>query len=118
MAESVIIVGAGIAGLSAGCYAQMNGYRTTILEQHNIPGGLCTSWMRKGYTWDISMHILVGSKSGPAHQMWNELGALRNCRSVYHDAFVRVESSDRRVDYCLHARRKCSHIGKKSPESV
>jgi thioredoxin reductase len=27
---SIIIIGAGIAGLSAGCYGQMNGYRTVI----------------------------------------------------------------------------------------
>ena len=76
MAKSVIIVGAGIAGLSAGCYARMNGYRATIFEMHNIPGGLCTAWTRKGYTWDISMHLLTGSKSGPLHQMWRELGAV------------------------------------------
>ena len=37
MEKSVVIVGAGIAGLSAGCYARMNGYKTTILEMHNIP---------------------------------------------------------------------------------
>lgn len=36
----MVIVGAGIAGLSTGCYARLNGYRTTILEAHNIPGDL------------------------------------------------------------------------------
>jgi 2-polyprenyl-6-methoxyphenol hydroxylase-like FAD-dependent oxidoreductase len=77
MAQSVIIVGAGIAGLSAGCYARMNGYRATIFEMHHIPGGLCTAWTRKGYTWDISMHLLTGSKAGPLHQMWRELGAVQ-----------------------------------------
>ena len=41
--KSIIIIGAGIAGLSAGCYGQMNGYRTQIFEMHNLPGGLCTS---------------------------------------------------------------------------
>ena len=30
MTESIIIIGAGIAGLSAGCYAQTNGYKTTF----------------------------------------------------------------------------------------
>ncbi len=32
MTESIIIIGAGIAGLAAGCYGQMNGYRTQICE--------------------------------------------------------------------------------------
>jgi phytoene dehydrogenase-like protein len=38
--KSIIIIGAGIAGLSAGCYGQMNGYRTQIFEMHNKPGGV------------------------------------------------------------------------------
>jgi len=53
MGKSVIIVGAGIAGLSAGCYSMKNGFQTTIFESHSIPGGLCTAWKRKGYTFDI-----------------------------------------------------------------
>ena len=50
--KSIMITGAGIAGLSAGCYAQMDGYRTQIFELHNIPGGLCTAWKRQGYVCD------------------------------------------------------------------
>ena len=46
MGRSVIIIGAGIAGLAAGCYAQMNGYRSQIFELHDLPGGLCTAWER------------------------------------------------------------------------
>ena len=65
MGREMIIVGAGIAGLSTGYYAQRNGYQATIYEMHKIPGGLCTAWKRKGYTFDISMHMLVGSRSGP-----------------------------------------------------
>jgi phytoene dehydrogenase-like protein len=105
MANSVIIVGGGIAGLSAGCYAQMNGYQTTVLEMHTIPGGLCTAWKRKGYTWDISMHMVTGSKSGPLHQMWRELGAVQNRRFVYRKALIRVESGDKSVDFCADTRR-------------
>ena len=41
MGKKVKIIGAGIAGLSAGCYLQMNGYDTEIYELHNVPGGLC-----------------------------------------------------------------------------
>ena len=48
MDNTIIIIGAGVAGLAAGCYAQMNGYRSQIFELHNLPGGLCTSWVRKG----------------------------------------------------------------------
>ena len=47
--ESIVIVGVGMAGLSAGCYARMNGYKATILETNSIPGGLSTAWPREGY---------------------------------------------------------------------
>lgn len=36
--RSIIIIGAGIAGLAAGCYAQMNGYDSEIYEAHDKPG--------------------------------------------------------------------------------
>ena len=36
--DKLIIIGAGVAGLSAGCYARMNGYDVTIFERHSLPG--------------------------------------------------------------------------------
>jgi phytoene dehydrogenase-like protein len=105
MEKSIIIVGAGIAGVSAACYARMNGYKAAVFEKHNIPGGLCTAWTRKGYTWDISMHMLVGSKSGPFHQMWRELGVVQNRTFVYHNALLRVEDGQKAVDFVADKRR-------------
>jgi phytoene dehydrogenase-like protein len=94
MAKSIIIIGAGIAGLSAGCYGQMSGYRTQIFELHDKPGGLCTAWKRKGYTFDGCIHWLVGSGAGSSmYRMWEELGAVQGRRMVNHDEFVRVEGA-------------------------
>ena len=38
--KSIIIIGAGFSDLSAGGYAQGNGYQAQIFEQHELPGGL------------------------------------------------------------------------------
>jgi phytoene dehydrogenase-like protein len=81
MEKKMVIIGAGIAGLSTGCYSLMNGYKTTIFEMHTVPGGLCTAWKRKGYTFDISMHNFLGSKSGTFNRMWQE-PKVKNKRSV------------------------------------
>ena len=62
--ESLIIIGGGFAGLATGIYARLNGYKTRIFEMHDKPGGLCTSWKRKGYTFDGCIHWLVGSSEG------------------------------------------------------
>lgn len=91
MEKSILIVGGGIAGLSAGCYARYNGYRTSIFEMNNIPGGLCTSWERKGYRFDISMHMLTGAIDGPFHRMWKELGIPEKFSFHSHDHISQIE---------------------------
>jgi phytoene dehydrogenase-like protein len=91
--NEVIVIGAGIAGLSAACYAQMNGYKSRIFEMHDKPGGLCTAWDRKGYTVDGCIHWLVGSAPGNGlYPMWLELGMIQGLKFVDLDQFYRYES--------------------------
>ncbi len=93
--RKIVIIGAGIAGLAAGCYARMNGYRTHIVEMHDKPGGLCTVWTRQGYTIDGCIHWLTGSAPGDSlYQVWEELGAVQGRRMLDHDVFVRVVGRD------------------------
>jgi phytoene dehydrogenase-like protein len=99
MGKNIIIVGAGISGLSAGCYAQMNGYNTSIFEMNKIPGGLCTAWQRKGYKFDISMHMLTASRSGPIHAMWEELGVAGKFKFHYHDHVSVIEGMGRKLNF-------------------
>jgi phytoene dehydrogenase-like protein len=80
---SIIIIGAGFAGLSAGIYAQMNGYKTQIFEMHNKPGGLCTSWKRNGFVIDGCIHWLVGSAPGSAmNDYWKEVGVVQGIHTI------------------------------------
>jgi phytoene dehydrogenase-like protein len=102
---SIAIIGAGIAGLSAGCYLQMNGYETHIFEAHAIPGGLCTGWRRNGYTFDGCIHWLAGSgPASPFHQMWGELLDLSGVRFVDHDLRfdIELDRADRHGDRVFH----------------
>ena len=75
--KKVIVIGGGIAGLSAGVYAQKCGFDVTILESHSIAGGNCTSWKRKGYLFEGGMHWLTGSSGKePLNKLWRYVGAL------------------------------------------
>lgn len=103
MKKSIIIIGAGIAGLAAGCYGQMNGYHTEIFELHDLPGGLCTAWERKDYIFDGCIHYLYGSAPGqPFHQLWQELGAIQDIPFFNHEEFMQVIDPDGRkvIAYC------------------
>lgn len=92
MAKKVIIIGAGISGMSAGCYLQMNGFETEIFELHNQPGGLCTTWDRKGYHIDGCIHWLVGSRPGSGfYDAWNELIDMEKLEIYDHEVFFRFE---------------------------
>jgi len=101
--NSIIIIGAGFAGLSAGIYAQMNGYQTRIYEMHTLPGGLCTAWKRKGYTIDGCVHWLVGSSpKSPFNRYWREVGVAQGREFVDADEYMRYEGRDGRtvIFYC------------------
>ncbi|KAF0237085.1 MAG: phytoene dehydrogenase-like [Prolixibacteraceae bacterium] len=118
MSKSVIIVGAGISGLSAGFYSQLNGFQTTIYESHNIPGGLCTAWKRKGYTFDISMHMVTGSRSGPLHQIWKELGVAGNFTFHYHHQALQVEGMGKKLTYTNDRKKLENDMVAISPEDA
>lgn len=92
--EKVIIIGGGMAGLSAGTYLRMSGYPTTIFEMNATPGGLCTSWERGKYIVDLCIHWLVGSGPGSSfYSRWNELINMDDLQFVNHEEFFRVEDA-------------------------
>jgi len=88
--KKVIVVGGGIAGLSAGIYAKKCGFDVTIFESHSIAGGICTSWRRKGYLFEGGMHWLAGSNPSSAiNKLWYYLGALDDSVEIrYSEPFI------------------------------
>jgi len=118
--KKVSIIGAGIAGLSAGCYLQMNGYETQIYELHNLPGGLCTSWRKKKFTIDNCIHWLVGSSpSDNIYNLWVEIVDMQSLEFVDHEEWLRVEGDDGRfIRVFTNADKLQKEILIKSPEDT
>ncbi len=72
----VIVVGAGIGGLTAAALLAKKGLSVLNIEQHYIPGGICSSFRRKGFTFDAGSTMLFGfgEKGFRAHRfVMNEL---------------------------------------------
>lgn len=90
MSKSILIIGAGIGGLSAGCYAQRNGFHSEVVEMNATAGGLCTGWKRKDFTFDGCLHWLVGTQPGTEfYRLWSEIGAVQDMDFHYYEYFTR-----------------------------
>jgi phytoene dehydrogenase-like protein len=88
----VCIIGAGVSGLSAGCYLQMNGFETEIFEKQSCPGGLCASWKRGEYTFDGCIHWIMGTNdSNPFYRLWSELIDMKSVEFVNHEERIEIE---------------------------
>lgn len=89
MAKKILIIGAGISGLTAGIYARRAGFDTEIFESHKVVGGECTGWNRKGYHIDGCIHWLTGSKKGTGlYKIWETCGALGNGTEIYNSEYI------------------------------
>jgi phytoene dehydrogenase-like protein len=106
--KQVVIIGAGVAGLTAGVYALRSGFKAVILEAHSGPGGFCTSWRRGGYLFEGGMHWLTGSSpKTPLHRIWKETGALDETVPVHvNDPFLSAESGGE----LAHLYRDCEKL--------
>jgi phytoene dehydrogenase-like protein len=93
--KSIIIIGGGIAGLSAGCYARLNHYRSQIFEQDTRPGGLTTSWDRGPYTINGGLAFLMGSGPGVGfYKIWEELSVVQKIRMIDYEYFLIIEGKE------------------------
>ena len=97
MAKKIVIIGGGVAGLSAGIYSKLNGFKTEIIEMHSVTGGQCTAWNRKGYRFDYCLHWLVGTRKGPFNDIWKETNVLNDdVEIIDHEVHTKVFGEDGR----------------------
>ena len=93
--KKIIIIGGGVAGLSAGIHAQRAGYETTIYEKNSVPGGSLSGWYRNGYTIDNCLHWLTGTAEGtPTNILWKELGVLNENSVIVRRPYLTASETD------------------------
>jgi phytoene dehydrogenase-like protein len=118
--KKVVIIGAGIAGLTAGIYARQSGFDVTIYESHTIPGGASTSWRRKGYFFEGGMHWLTGSSpTKQLNRLWREVGALDDNVKIYNrDPFLTLDYHGQTAYLYRDIEKLRQHFLELSPEDA
>lgn len=87
--KKVIIVGAGLSGLTAGIYCLDNGFDVEIYEKHSIPGGECTGWTRRGQYIDGCAHWIVGTNPrSELYPLWERIGAFENNPAIFKTEYI------------------------------
>ena len=62
-----VVIGAGNGGLAAACRLAKAGKKTLLVEQHNLPGGVASSFRRGRFEFETALHELCefGSADNP-----------------------------------------------------
>ena len=64
----VVVIGAGIGGLTAGTLLARRGYSVLVLDQAFVPGGCASTFKRRGFTFDVGATQVAGLEVGGIHQ--------------------------------------------------
>jgi C-3',4' desaturase CrtD len=73
--KRVVVIGAGIGGLTAASLLAHRGYSVLVLDQAIVPGGCASTFQRKGFTFDVGATQVAGLEPGGIHhRIFSELG--------------------------------------------
>ena len=102
----VVIIGGGLSGMSAALQLQAKGVKDIlILEKHNLPGGLATSYVRNGIEIEATLHEMMSI--GPKEDrlkigvFFDEMGVDIDWLRV-PEAYRFIQTTDG-IDITLHA---------------
>ncbi len=93
--KQITIIGAGLGGLTAGALLAKNGYKVTILEQHNIVGGCATTFKRGDFTCEVGLHEMDGVYTNHLiKDIFNRLDVYKNIEFVKPNEFFSITTKN------------------------
>lgn len=92
-----VIIGAGIAGLTAAALLAKRGYKVIVLERDVHPGGCAAGYSQDGYRFAVGATVAMGFEPGGLHhKIYQHLGLKPHYVEV--DPAIRVHLPDRTVE--------------------
>jgi phytoene desaturase len=95
--NAVVVIGAGLAGLSAACNLAGRGYNVTVVEREELPGGRAGVLQQDGFSFDIGPTVLtmpdliadaIRSATGDLSTGLGELLPMRRLDPAYRACFA------------------------------
>lgn len=88
-----VVVGAGLGGMAASVALAKAGMSVLLLEQHTVPGGYATSFVRGAYEFETALHELSGvgtdDMPGPTLEALTELGVAQKVEWLHTSELYR-----------------------------
>ncbi len=88
----VVVVGGGLGGLSCAAHLADAGMRVLLLEQHHKVGGCATSFSRKDFNFEVSLHAMdaYGDDKGPDARKLMKIGVWDKVKFIRIDELYRL----------------------------
>lgn len=100
MKHDIIIIGAGLGGLTAGAKLAKEGKKVLVIEQHSVPGGYATTFKKKGFLFEVGLHEMYGPAPGDMEtRIFNELEVFNKVNFIHIPEFYRFING--RIDIAI-----------------
>lgn len=117
--HNAVVVGAGLGGLVAGAKLARAGQDVLVLEQHSIPGGCATTFDRRDFEFEVSLHEIDGfDENDVKRDIFEELGVLDDLSFEPIPEFYRYRRGDRDVVVPHERGAACERLTDEFPDEA
>jgi len=85
-----VIIGSGLGGLSCAAAFARQGFKALVLEHHTKPGGYATTFKRRDFIFDVSLHSTTIEERNGLHNLIPGFPEIKDVEFVPHPHLYRI----------------------------
>jgi len=85
-----VIIGSGLGGLSCAAAFARQGFKALVLEHHTKPGGYATTFKRRDFVFDVSLHSTTIEERNGLHNLIPGFPEIKDVEFVPHPHLYRI----------------------------